>query len=206
MKKYLMFALLAGLLSGNACSMETEPIALADADTTLHPDEINDLLWIREEEKLARDVYLYALDQYDMRIFENISASEQRHMDRILELLEHYELEDPVKEDARGQFTHPDLKKLYLELTQRVDQSLVEALKVGALIEDLDLNDLNLAIDKTTKTNITAAYQVLRCGSKNHIQAFVKQLKNQGNNYDPQFISTDFFQEILAGGHQSCHQ
>lgn len=206
MKKYAIFFLFSGLLFGNACSKNTESLTLIDSNTVLSVEEINDLMWIREEEKLARDVYLYALKLYDLRIFENISASEQQHMDRILDLLNQYELEDPVKGNAPGQFTNSDLQLLYQNLTQRVDQSLVEALNVGALIEDLDLNDLSQAIEETTKTAIKTVYQVLNCGSQNHIQAFVKQLKNQGSDYEPQFISTEFFQEILASGHQSCHE
>ncbi len=62
----------------------------------LTKEEAEDLLVLREEEKLARDVYLYSYDKYNTQIFSNISSSEQRHMDKILFLLTKYGLDDPV--------------------------------------------------------------------------------------------------------------
>ena len=49
--------------------------------------EKDGLILMREEEKLARDVYLHSFDLYGVQIFSNISNAEQTHMDRILDLL-----------------------------------------------------------------------------------------------------------------------
>lgn len=48
---------------------------------TLEEKEIEHITYIREEEKLARDVYLTLYELYQASIFENISESEQRHND-----------------------------------------------------------------------------------------------------------------------------
>lgn len=62
----------------------------------LNEVEIADLTLMREEEKLARDVYWALGDIWTFRIFANISQSEQVHMDAMLALLEKYELQDPA--------------------------------------------------------------------------------------------------------------
>ena len=45
----------------------------------LSAKEASDLIFLREEEKLARDVYLALYDAWGTPIFLNISSSEQKH-------------------------------------------------------------------------------------------------------------------------------
>ena len=54
----------------------------------LSQEEMDGLLFLREEEKLARDTYLMLYDLFGLRNFNNISKSEQAHMDAILYLLD----------------------------------------------------------------------------------------------------------------------
>ncbi len=62
----------------------------------LSQEEIDDLVYLREEEKLARDVYLHLYNTWGQWIFENIAASEQQHMDAVKTLLDRYGIHDPV--------------------------------------------------------------------------------------------------------------
>ncbi len=167
----------------------------------LTAEEVADLLHMREEEKLARDVYLALYDAWQTPVFQNIAKSEQMHMDAIAALLSAYGIEDPVAQtaDQRGVFVNPDLQNLYAQLVEQGSASLVDALTVGATIEDLDIKDLNDAIARTTHTDIAATYENLKMGSENHMRAFVSNLKAQGADYTPQFISMDEYQQILAG-------
>ena len=59
--------------------------------------EMEALQFMREEEKLARDVYLRLHQQWNMQVFANIAKSEQRHMDAMKCLLDKYELADPAE-------------------------------------------------------------------------------------------------------------
>ena len=142
---YIFTLMLVFGLSAFSCSKDDEnkanPANITTPAAKLTDNEKSDLLLMREEEKLARDVYLYAYDLYGMNIFNNISGSEERHMDHILDLLITYEVDDPAF-DERGKFNHPELQKLYDELTARCNLSLLDALMVGATIEDLDIFDL----------------------------------------------------------------
>ncbi len=166
----------------------------------LSDEEIADLLHMREEEKLARDVYLTLYDKWGAQVFSNIARSEQMHMDRIGTLLNAYGIDDPVAQtgDQRGVFTDPNLQDLYNQLVEKGSSSLVDALTVGATIEDLDIKDLDEAIARTTHDDIKSAYESLRLGSEHHMQAFVSNLQANGADYTPQYISADEYQSILA--------
>lgn len=151
----------------------------------LTDDEIYWLTYIREEEKLARDVYLFLFDKWGSRIFSNISVSEQTHMDAIKTLLDRYGIPDPVVLDANGQdmkgeFSNGDLKTLYNNLTNQGSASLVEALNVGVIIEETDIDDLAKGILSTKRRDIKKVYGNLQQGSWNHLEAFCFNLLNFG--------------------------
>lgn len=166
--------------------------------------EQQDLSYLREEEKLARDVYLYNKELYGLNIFGNISSSEQTHMDKVLELLELAGLEDPMKSNSIGEFNNAELAVLYMELTEQSSVSIVEALKVGALIEDLDIDDIEKMITHTSNETVLTLYANLVCGSKNHIRSYTRNLESNGAAYTPQFISNDYYNQILSESNAGC--
>ncbi len=158
------------------------------------------LLRMREEEKMARDVYLYFYEKYGLQIFRNIANSEQNHMDAVKILLEKYNISDPVEEtgDQRGVFKDEEIQKLYNELISMGEKSIVDALKVGALIEEVDIEDLKIAISKTDNEDIKFVYQNLMEGSKNHLRGFTRILSAYGVKYEPQKLSYEEYQEIVS--------
>jgi hypothetical protein len=166
--------------------------------------EQQDLSYLREEEKLARDVYLYNKELYGLNIFGNISSSEKTHMDKVLELLELAGLEDPMKSNSIGEFNNAELAVLYTELTEQSSVSIVEALKVGALIEDLDIDDIERMITHTSNETVLTLYANLVCGSKNHIRSYTRNLESNGAAYTPQFISNDYYNQILSESNAGC--
>ncbi len=171
----------------------------------LSKEEINDLLHMREEEKLARDVYLTLGNYYPLPIFRNIARSEEQHMRMIKLLLDKYSLPDPVEESRRrvGVFKDPKLQELYNKLVSRGKRSLIDSLKVGATIEDLDIKDLEEALSKTDNKDIRVVYQNLMKGSRNHMRAFVRLLRRYGSDYQPQYISSKEFNSILSVKHKA---
>ncbi|MEA3430889.1 MAG: DUF2202 domain-containing protein [Nanoarchaeota archaeon] len=160
--------------------------------------EINGLLLMREEEKLARDVYLELYDEWNIPIFNNIAASEQTHTNAVKVLLEAYEIEDPVTSDARGDFVNEELKNLYEALVASGKESLLDALIVGATVEDLDIKDLNELLEGTENEDIVQVYENLRKGSRNHIRSFMKQIENNEGSYEAVYISTAELDSILG--------
>jgi hypothetical protein len=135
---------------------------------SLNRAEVMDLEHMREEEKLARDVYLTMYRKWKLPVFKNISKSESWHMHMIKILLNKYRLPDPVMKtgDRIGYFVSPKLQKLYLQLVNKGSRSVKDALTVGAMIEDLDIKDLDEAIKRTDNYDIKTVYKNLRRGSK----------------------------------------
>jgi len=174
-----------------------------DDFTPLSQTEKDDLLTLREEEKLARDVYLYAFDKYALDISNNISQSEQKHMDKILFLLNRYDLADPAS-TTRGVFNNAELQTLYNDLTTQVDISELEALKVGATIEDLDIKDIEVFENRTDHNDIIDVYSKLKCGSRNHMRAYYGELVDNGFIYIAQFIPATQLAEIITSSNEQC--
>lgn len=151
-----------------------------DAAQTLTQTEIDTLKYMREEEKVARDLYL-SFDQFyaasGVRVFGNIAESEQKHMDAVKKLLTTYGIEDPVTDDTIGVFANEELNTLYQTLLLKGEANLIEAFKVGVLVEETDIVDLAKAMAETDKRNIERVYQNLLKGSENHLRAFNRQLQ-----------------------------
>lgn len=164
----------------------------------LSKQEQSSLLFMREEEKLARDVYNNLYSKWSARIFDNISSSEQTHMDAILELLNRYELEDPASVQEIGVFMNPELQKLYNELIVVGKEGIIDALKVGAAIEEIDIIDLQTALNSfVDNQDIEWVYEMLIKGSENHLRSFVKNLANQGVTYQAQYLTEEEFEAII---------
>ncbi|MCL1593065.1 MAG: DUF2202 domain-containing protein, partial [Actinomycetia bacterium] len=115
--------------------------------STLSEAEVADILFMREEEKLAHDVYVTLGDVWGSQIFTNIARAETMHMDSVLTLIETYDLVDPVGDNPVGVFVEPTLQAMYDDLVTTGAESLSAAMSVGALIEEVDIEDLLSSID-----------------------------------------------------------
>ncbi len=168
-----------------------------DFTATLTEDEVAGLLEMREEEKLAHDVYIYFYETYEYFVFNNISESEDAHSRAVLYLINGFGLVDPAQAEV-GEFTADLYKTLYSDLTAQGSTSLADALKVGAFIEEYDIADLQRLIAETTNETILRVYGNLLRGSESHLGAFVNVLAALGEKYEPQIISEAAFAEILS--------
>lgn len=142
----------------------------------LSSKEKDGLIYMRLEEKLARDVYLTLGKTYKQKMFVNIPESEQRHMDAVKALLDKYEIADPITDNEIGSFTNADFKKLFADLVKKGQTSFKDAMLVGKEIEELDIKDLVERIEQTDNPDIKTVYENLKRGSENHLRAFTKHL------------------------------
>jgi hypothetical protein len=130
------------------------------------------ILYLFEEEKLAHDIYVQMYTSYGAYIFNNISESEQRHMDSVAKLISKYELDDTVTTKGPGVFGNTTIQKEYDRLLAKGGLSLVSALEVGVEIEEMDIEDIERMLVKTDKDDITQVLNNLLDGSYNHLDAF----------------------------------
>jgi hypothetical protein len=166
--------------------------------------EIDALTTMREEELLAHDVYVQLYALYHMPIFNNISQSETQHTLAVKTLLLKYNLPDPAQNHVSGMFVNTDLQALYTSLIAQGSGSLNAALTVGCTIEDLDINDLqNHITNDVDNQDILFVFGNLEKGSRNHLRSFYTLLKKRGITYVPQFISLEYFNQIITTPHET---
>lgn len=165
----------------------------------LSAEESDGLKFMREEEKLARDVYLNMADLWGAQVFSNIAASEQKHMDAIGTLLTRYKITDPTAGKGIGEFSNAELQALYDDLMAMGSQSLTDALQVGALIEETDIEDLVDELAAVKHSDIKQVYTQLERGSENHLRAFTSNLSAQGATYQPQVLDETTYDGIASG-------
>lgn len=203
-KRLLLSSLIASV---TVISMLLSSIVPVSADpTTLSDEEIAGILFMREEEKLARDVYLTFADFHPTEsIFSNIAASEQRHMDSMKRIIDAYDLVDPVQDNAIGVFADESLQDLYTALVEQGSQSVIDALQVGATIEEIDILDIKEYLDITDNWMILRIYNNLLDGSENHLRGFVGELSVLGVEYQPQYLDSTTYESIIDADSDSGH-
>lgn len=180
---------------GGCCSVVPANPA---ATNVLTDSEVADLVFMREEEKLARDVYNAMYELYGQRVFSNIPRAEQRHMDAVLVLIKAYGLNDPAIPDP-GKLANKELQQLYNDLVERGSISKRESFLVGALIEEVDIGDIVEAMKRTDRQDILSVYNNLLAGSKRHLNAFVRNYEAlSGDTYRAQKLPQAEVDSILG--------
>lgn len=182
---------------GNTLSVpSTQSQSLSEQDTI-------GLVYMREEEKLARDVYTALYTKWGIQIFSNIASSEQTHMSEVLLVLEKYGVSDPVLDDSSGVLNNAELGRMYQDFVKRGTVSVEEALKVGMTIEELDILDLKQRLATSSNDDVSFLYERLISGSYNHLRAFYSNLSARGIDYKPVYISQGDFDAIISSGRES---
>ncbi len=193
--------------------------------TGLDANEASHLTFMREEEKLARDVYLRLGERYpDQGVFNRIATtSEQTHTDTMRDKLAQYGLEDPNPDtnnlpQSLGVFTGEEwgwyFDEKFAALTAAAAGSELDALYVGAYIEELDMHDTAdcpqvmvdagyndpCGLNYTDESGLINAYRSLVDGSENHLRAYVGQIEAVigVGNYEAQYLSQEDVDAILS--------
>ena len=167
------------------------------AQTTVEKDGV---VFMYEEEKLARDVYDSMFVKWNLNPFGHIRKSERMHMTEMRSLLKKYHVKDPALKntDQPGVFNNASLQALYNELVTKGSLSIKDALKAGALIEEVDIRDLKERKKNAVQKDIVEAYDFLIMGSENHLRAFCRNLKGEGLIYEPAILSRTDFDAIIS--------
>lgn len=162
--------------SGRQATTDGDAHAPVTGEDELSAADAKAIVYTREEEKLARDVYVAMSDAWGLRVFQNISASESRHMDAVEELIDAYGLTDPAADAAPGEFKNEGLQDLHDKLVADGSASLEAALEAGVLVEQTDIADLREALEATDNPEVSAVLGNLLDASQRHLSSFERQL------------------------------
>lgn len=171
---------------------------LPPAAAALSASDRASLVYMREEERLALDVYTALYQKWGLQIFDNIGKAEATHTESVKTLLDRYGIADPTLGRTAGTYASPQIQALYDALVAKGSTSIVAALQVGAEIEELDIKDLR---DRATSVpDIALVYANLEKGSRNHFRSFTSQLSARGVAYLPVHLSPTDVAAILGTG------
>lgn len=179
---------------GGAFYSETQKGALSSGNMNNRGE--SDLLRLREEEKLARDVYLHLAKSSGLGIFNTIARAENQHMQAIERLILRSGMNSVAQSDAAGKFSFPEYQQLYGTLIAKGSQSSLNALMVGARIEEMDIADIKRLLAQTSSPQVQQVLSHLLQGSQNHLRAFSAQIKRQGGVYRAEFLTQAEFDQI----------
>ncbi len=157
-----------------------------------------DLMRMWEEEKLARDVYISLAKTSNLPIFRNISSAESRHMQALEQLLRASGANSSALNSAHGVFVVPEHQQLFKVLVASGSRSPLDAVMVGAKVEEMDIADLQRLLAKTTNAQVRQVLEHLMRGSRNHLRAFASQISQQGATYNAEFLSQAEFNRIAT--------
>lgn len=201
----VLSALLAVALAAPAQAAGRFAPQATQVTETLSSAETIDLVYMREEEKLARDVYLGLYEQWSLTPFSNVASSEQQHMDALLKLLRKYRLPDPAAGMAIGEFSDATLQALYDRLMDQGGRSDVDAVLVGGVIEETDIRDIDAAMARADNADLDQTYARLQCGSRNHLRAFASLYQGLTSQpYTAQVIEQTTVDAILTSPMERC--
>jgi len=119
-------------------------------------------------------------------------------MDAMESLIERYNLIDLTKGKGIGEFTNPELQQLYNELIEQGSKSEIDALKVGAAVEEINIIDIEEFVAQTSKQDIVTVYENLLKGSRNHLRSFVSVMEKRGVTYKAQYLTDEQFNDIIT--------
>jgi hypothetical protein len=167
------------------------------AETELTNDEIQSLRKMKEEEKLAHDVYSALFEKWEIPVLRNIMRAERNHINAILYTMKLNNIGDTLLSE-KGIFTDPEIQALYTELVNQGTKSIADAYATGALIEEMDIHDLQQALLSAQDDHLIRVFSNLKRASETHLRAFNAHIEGAGNVYTPVYISEGEFKNIIG--------
>jgi len=166
------------------------------AVANLSPGDVQGIVFIWEEEKVARDLYSSFYQGTNLTIFADLARSEQRHMDQAGMLMDRYGLTAPATGEP-GVFSNETLERLYADLLARGRWSEEDALTAAVVFEEISIVDLEREISSARAEDVRVVYQGLLAGSRKHLRSYVRDLEDRRIRYTPEYLSPEEYREIV---------
>lgn len=182
MFRFIYFTLLAVLIVINiSCSDQSsnlvDPLSnesLTKSAQILTPGDLSEaeeasLIFMRQEEKLLRDVYTVFVQTWEIKIFDQLKMAEQKHMDAIERLLNKYSITDPVTSDEIGVFDDPQFQQKFNDYTAQGIITIPDAMLAGQTMEQEDIDAITNYLLEVDNSDIIKVYTHLKSSSEAHL-------------------------------------
>ena len=169
-----------------------------DSTADLTADEIEFIYAVREDEKVARDLYFSFFGTFGLKPFENIGKAEDNHIKATEKLFDYYEIDYPALSE-NGKFENAIRQKLYDSLLLKGTPEL-EAFKVMALLEETNIAEYGEVLKTIVNPNIKIVIENLAKASVNHFKAAIRQITALGGTYAPSLMTQEQYRAVIAVG------
>lgn len=163
----------------------------------LTADEIEFLFAMREDEKMAKDLYTAFGAQYPTAVqFSRIATAEATHVAAIETMLTYYEVSFPALTPA-GVFADAEKQAQYDAFLAQ-GTTIQGAFEVMALLEEENIAAYKAVEATATNANIKLILANMVRASSNHLKAAVRQLTILGITYTPTHLDQATFDEVIS--------
>ena len=169
-----------------------------DSTADLTADEIEFIYAVREDEKVARDLYFSFFGTFGLKPFENIGKAEDNHIKATEKLFDYYEIDYPALSE-NGKFENAIRQKLFDSLLLKGTPEL-EAFKVMAMLEESNIVEYGEVLKTIANPNIKIVIENLARASANHFKAAIRQITALGGTYTPAIMTQEQYEAVIATG------
>jgi hypothetical protein len=220
----ILKTLLLTIIGAGACNATANAAAARDSDPVLDFNEQTHLVFICEEEKLARDVYRVLGRRFpEIASFAVMAENKEASNCAVQELLHKYRVSVPRVNRNVGEFSWGIYGRYFTEkymvLTGQGSSSPLNALYVGAFIEELNILDIKqcpkaivdiangindtsaCGIEYTDNPDVLGMYEDLLNESREHLRLLVKDIDQLigAGNYQAQVLQQKEVDTIISG-------
>ena len=161
-------------------------------------EEKQDIWFILEEEKMVRDLYYNFYQEYDNEVFEKLYKAENTQFEAVQQLVRNYNLEDPTSNKDVGKFKNLQIQMIYDELLEQGNENIKESMIASIDAQERSLRDVRENIERTDKDDIIFVFKNLETASKNHLRILMERLKEEGKDYESQYLEQADFDDITS--------
>jgi len=157
------------------------------------------LMYLHDQEKLARDINRTFYYTWGKPIFASIAESEQRHMNVLRAILDYYYLSALVETDEVGVFGAHHHTEAFTDLVNQGEVSLTEAYRAVGYLEEWDIREIRGSIEFTQDQALIDTFSNLLAGARNHLRVFAARSNSLGYAYQAQMLKQSEVDDICSG-------
>ena len=152
----------------------------------------------RQIEKLAHDVNFTLYSKWNIPAFLRKSSAAEMKTQCVKQLINKYDLQDPVNDNEIGKYADNNLVKIYNNFVEQGSKTLNDAFIVSAQLQDYLIYNLKQDSTKIDNDDIKLVINNLLNSAQRDLAMTVKRLEKFGITYTPKYISQQEFEQIMS--------
>lgn len=181
------------VMTGIAC-LDSMPFARLSAA------EQRAMAQVRKFELMAYDVCMTFNNPNRQELFDDVAPNENRQANLALALFTRYSINDPCPNHSLGVFTDTAYQNLYNRLVYLSQNTYLNALLKGAMLEELEISRLNDLSNNVDQRDLAWAFNHMEKQSRNNLRMFYNEIIARGGSYSPHYLTWQYFNRIVTTG------